>query len=189
MPERRYSQYKQEDVWVQAYQLQSRYGLEIHHGTVIGNSVSVSLSGVEHKAVVLARSSDWYYYRLNCTETFKHLITLCICGTHDSCLPVPVLAMDTGKLYKPLEMRLQSLKPKYDAAGKPTPDTFEKRRKSHYGHNMLIGALMCRREDALERLATLKQSTRLRIEAELRTLHKRRPGRPLLVYEQPKTSK
>jgi hypothetical protein len=47
---------------------------------------------------------------------------------------------------------------------------------------MLLGALMCRREDALKRLQSLPRSTRLRIEAEVKRLHQRRVGRPLLVW-------
>ena len=45
----------------------------------------------------------------------------------------------------------------------------------------LIGALMCGRPDAFKRLETMRPSTRLRIEAEVRRLHMRRRGRPLKV--------
>jgi hypothetical protein len=40
---------------------------------------------------------------------------------------------------------------------------------------------MCGRPDAFKRLETLRPSTRLRIEAEVRKLHMRRRGRPLKV--------
>ena len=196
MAERRYSHYKQEDVWAQLYQLQARVGVLVHDGTVYGHSVYLSRQKAREqrhhtddvweeqsqKAVVLARSSDWYTYSLNCVERFKHEIDVVVCGTHDSCLDRPVLALDSLRWYEPFKMRLDSLEPtkQRDAHGRPT-DAFEQRRKSHYGHNMLIGALMCGRPDALKRLESLRPSTRLRVEAELRRLHMRRRGRPLKV--------
>jgi hypothetical protein len=194
MAERRYSRYKREDVWAQAYHLQGKQlDLTILDGTVYGNSVSIVRPSrhVEYRAVVLARSADWYAYSLNCIDRFRHGIEAVICGTHDSCLDKPVLALDTMRWYEPLEMRLKSLAPRLDEQDKPLPDAFDERRKSHYGHNMLVGALMCRREDALKRLQALPRSTRLRIEAEINRLHKRRVGRPLLiwpVYETPAPS-
>ena len=184
MAERRYSRYKREDVWAQAYHLQARLDLHLIDGTVYGNSVDISrpTRQARYRAVVLARSSDWYLYSFNCVERFRHGLEAVICGTHDSCLALPVLALDTLRWYEPLEMRLRSLAPTLDANGKPIPDAFDQRRKSHYGHNMLVGALMCRREDALKRLQALPPSTRLRIEAEVKRLHQRRVGRPLVVW-------
>ena len=182
MPERRYSRFKQEDVWAQLYQLQHRLGVIVHDGTVYGHSVWLTWKNQQVKAVILARSSDWYAYSLNCVERFRHELDVVVCGTHDSCLDRPVLALDSMRWYEPLKMRIDSLEPtpKRDASGRPQ-DAFEARRKSHYGHNILIGALMCGRPDALKRLETLRPSTRLRIEAEVRRLHMRRRGRPLKV--------
>ncbi len=182
MPERRYSHYKQEDIWAQLYQLQHRLGVIVHDGTVYGHSVWLTWNNQQVKAVILARSSDWYAYSLNCVERFKHELDVVVCGTHDSCLDRPVLALDSIRWYDPLKMRLDSLEPskQHDAQGRPQ-DAFEARRKSHYGHNILVGALMCKRPDAFKRLETLRPSTRLRIEAEVRRLHMRRRGRPLKV--------
>lgn len=78
-----------------------------------------------------------------------------------------------------------TLQPQYDANDKPIPDTFDQARKSHYGHCMLIGALMCGREDAQARLQSLNPRTRRRIESEVRQLHTRRQGRPLVVGPDP----
>lgn len=182
MPERRYSQYKQEDVWAQLYQLQHRLGVTVQKDTIHGHSVWLTWKDKPVKAVVLARSSDWYAYSLNCIERFKHELDVVVCGTHDSCLDRPVLALDVMRWYKAQEMRIASLEPtaQRDEQGRPT-DAFERRRKSHYGHNMLIGALLCGRSDAFKRLESLRPSTRLRIEAEVRRLHMRRRGRPLKV--------
>jgi hypothetical protein len=183
MPERRYSRYKQEDVWAQLYQLQHQLGVTVQDGTVYGHSVWLTWKNQQVKAVILARSSDWYAYSLNCTERFRHELHVVVCGTHDSCLDRPVLALDSMRWYAPLEMRIQSLEPLPQRESNNTGplDAFDRRRKSHYGHNMLIGALMCGRPDALKRLKNLSPSTRLRIEAEVRALHMRRRGRPLKV--------
>jgi hypothetical protein len=183
MKERRYSQYKSEDVWSQLYHLQETLGVVVQDGSVYGNSVSLTSQGEEHRAVVLARSSDWYEYSLNCIEHIRHGLTLVVCGTHDSCIDRPVLALDAMKLYAAKEMRVKTLEPTSKRTPKGRPDdAFEKHRKSHYGHNMLVGALLCGRADAFKRLLTLPDSTRWRIEAEVRQLHKRREGHPLPVW-------
>lgn len=191
MKERRYSQYKSEDVWSQLYHLQEALGVRVQDGTVYGSSVSLIYQGQEHRAVILARSSDWYEHSLHCEELIRHGITLVVCGTHDSCIDRPILALDAMRLYAPKEMRVKSLEPtsKRKPDGQPD-DAFETHRKSHYGHNMLVGALLCGRPDAFNRLLTLPDSTRWRIEAEVRKRHKRREGRPLPVwpmYEHVKT--
>ena len=90
--------------------------------------------------------------------------------------------MDTLKWYAPLEMRLKSLTPDRINPQGQAQERFETTyRKTVYGHHMLIGALMCRRPDAFERLNTLPFSTKRRIEREIHRLHLRRPGRPLIV--------
>lgn len=186
--ERRYTKFKYTDVWNMLANLEKPLKIQLLRGTAHGRSVSlVRLDKSPHerlRAVILARSSDWYTYRLNCWD---HGCTAVVCGTHDSCLPVPILAMDTMKWYEPLKMRglFGTLQPELDAKGKLVPDSFDKARKSHYGHNMLLGALMCGREDAIARLQSLKPRTRYRIETELVKLHTRGRGRPLEVAPDP----
>jgi hypothetical protein len=191
MKERRYSQYKQEDVFIQFIHSASVLKVEVL-GAIVGASVSLIRTDTNKRlrAVVLARSSDWYRYSLN-YPLWQHGCTAVVAGTHDSCLPVPVLALDAMKWYKKHELRdiFGPLQPRYDANDQPIPDTFDQARKSHYGHNMLIGALMCGREDAIARLQTFRPRTRYRIEAELRNLHARRQGRPLVVGPDPNESK
>ena len=142
------------------------------------------------RAVILARSSDWYVYSLN-YPLWKHGITAVVCGTHDSCLPIPVLALDSMRWYTPKELRdiFGPLQPQYNENKKPIPDSFDQARKSHYGHNMLIGALMCGLSEATARLQSLPGRTRFRIEAEVRQLHTRRQGRPLVVAPDPSGGK
>lgn len=183
--ERRYTKYKQEDVLIQMLHYQSALKIQVIEGTLIGASVSLLRLDKEKKryrAVVLARAHDWYVYSLN-SPLWDHGCNAVICGTHDSCLPVPVLALDSMKWYEAKEIRkiFGELEPMIDANDKLIPDPFDQARKSHYGHNILIGALMCGREDARTRLQYLNERTRRRIEAELRTLHTRRRGHPLEV--------
>lgn len=175
MPERRYSKYKRSEVWNLAYQLQSHHGYKLVDGTVQGNSVSLLRKEKQYKAIILARSSDWYYYRLNFDLRIDITKTVVITATHDSCLPVHCLAFDAGKWYKPGEARIEDLSPANTA--------FDKMRKTEYGHNILVGALMQERPDAIKRLLdeSFKASTRWRIEAELRQLRRRKVGRPLVI--------
>lgn len=145
-----------------------------------------------HAAVILARSSDWYRYKLN---TYAHDLACAIVGTHDSCLEVPVLAMDTLEWYGIDAIRFEkSLAPASKGTINPSvpmdretnPDLFEARyRKTRYGHAVLVGSLIRGRKDGRDRLMTLPDRTRLRIEAEVRHLRKRRSGRPLLLWESP----
>jgi|GEM_PF-1219540 len=143
-----------------------------------------------HAAVILARSSDWYRFNLN---TYRHNIECAIVGTHDSCLEVPALAMDGLEWYGIEKIRFEKLlapamngtvDPKAPMHRETNPDLFEKKyRKSHYGHCVLVGSLIRGRKDARDRLMTLPERTRFRIEAEVRRLRERRPGRPLLLWE------
>lgn len=180
--ERRYTKYKQEDVSIQLLHYASVLKVQVLSGTLIGASVSLLRldTNKRYRAVILARASDWYTYSLN-YPLWKHGITAVVCGTHDSCLPIPVLALDAMRWYGPKEMRT--------IFGSIDSESFEKARKSHYGHNMLIGALMCGKEDAIAKLQSLPDRTRYRIESELRQLHTRRQGRPLEVGPDPLGSK
>src|SRR5579871_1961803 len=189
MAERRYSKYKVHDVWAQLVRYQQRLGVSIIRDTVHGHTVSLLVSRAakpkeEYRAVILARSSDWYKWSLNCKEAYGHTITCIVCGTHDSCVDMPILALDNTRWYDATKMRddFGPLQPTFNEQKQFVPDLFDTKRKTQYGHNMLIGALMCKREDALARLATLKKHTRLRIEAEVRKLHHRRVGHPFTVY-------
>lgn len=185
MADRRYTFYRIHDVWACLVNGAEQFGLELVHGSVYGNSLTVRRSGIEYRAVVLTRSSDWYQHSLNVSSTFVHGITCVICGTHDSCLAhVPVLAIDARRWYEPLEMRLKNLAPrsdKLDTAGR-AHDSFDRLRKSAYGHRMLIGALLCGRDDAYARLNVLPARTRRRIETEMKRLQTRRKGRPLKIW-------
>lgn len=178
MQERRYTKYKQSDVWLQLCHYESVLKVKVLVGTLNGCSISLLRLDTSERlrAVILARSSDWYVYSLN-YPLWKHGCTAVVCGTHDSCLPVPTLALDAMRWYEAGKMRA--------IFGPIESETFERARKSHYGHCMLIGALMCGREDARAKLQSLHPRTRRRIENEIRQLHTRRQGRPLVVGPDP----
>jgi|SRR5438445_5884399 len=176
--ERRYTKYKQEEVYIQFLHYASVLKVQVITGTVVGYSVSLLRLDTSERlrAVILARSSDWYKFSLN-YPLWDHGCNAVVCGTHDSCVNVPTLALDAMKWYGPKKMR--------DIFGPIDSESFDRARKSHYGHCMLIGALMCGREDARKKLQSMELSTCYRIEAEMRVLHTRRQGRPLVVGPDP----
>ncbi|SRR5579875_566651 len=118
-------------------------------------------------AVVLAKSSDYYHYHLaDHTE-----LNLVICGLHDSYLHIPVWETRTNKRYRARET----------AVAITSPD-FDRLRKTQFGHNILIGALLNRDQAALAFLQSeaVPKSTRRRIKQEVEALQaKRYRGRPL----------
>ena len=185
MQERRYTQYKQADVFLQLAHYRKRLKVEIVQDSVSASGVSLlrlDQNKKEYRCAVLARSSEWYTYSLNSPE-WQHGCTGAVVGTHDSCLPVPVLALDTMHWYETGEIRgnFGPIAPTKGPDGKAIPDAFDMARRTHYGHNILIGCLMMGKKDAIDRLQTLNERTRFRIEAEIRKLHHRRQGRPLKV--------
>jgi hypothetical protein len=138
----------------------------------LGRCVQVHYRERSYHAVVLAKASEWYHYSLNCTERWHHQVSAAIVGTHDSCLPVPVFAIDELRAYDKKKARVEDF----------TGPTFDERsRKSAYGHQMLLGGLMCLRADAWDRFERMPASTRRRLRATLKRLGLRRRGRPLPV--------
>lgn len=116
-------------------------------------------------AVVLARSSDYYHYHLDDYTGFS----LVICGLHDSYLHLPVWEMRTNRRYRPRET----------AVSLTSPD-FERIRSTHFGHSMLLGALLNGDEQAIAFKKTLPPRTQRRIEREKEELQRTRyRGRPL----------
>jgi hypothetical protein len=173
---RRYTRYTQNDTYRALHAHQDQLGVHIVAESISGNSLTVkSKQYGELRAVVLAKSSHWYRYSLN-AMTWEHGLQAAIVGTHDSCLPVRVLAMDSLDWYEPYAIRFQIA-----PSEMPTADPFEQRRKTQYGHNVLLGAFICGRPDAVERVLTLPLRTQQRIEAQKRKLMKRRRGRPFKV--------
>jgi len=185
MAKRRYTRYSFEDTQRAIQHQQRAVGVRILPGSVSLNGRRIRVYSQKHQqewwAVILARSSDWYKYNLN---TYDSGMEVAIVGTHDSCVSVPVVAMDSLEWYDPYKTRFeQSLPPAKDLHLPEHPDRFERLRHTHYGHCVLVGALIVGRKEAIERLMTLPPSTQWRIEAEVRRLRHRRPGRPLILWD------
>ena len=176
--ERAYKRYKLEEALALFHQTHQRLGLEIVPGSTVGRTYLARHQELGLiRLLVLGRSSEWYSYRLN---TYADNIDAVVCATHDSCLPIPVFALDTpGSHYKPLATR-------YHPLSKIPMHFFRTER----GHKMLLGALMCRLPEAEQVLSSFPRSTRYHIELEVKQLLLRRRGRPIAgavapVSEQP----
>jgi hypothetical protein len=111
-------------------------------------------------ALVLRRSSDWYRRGLH---TAKSKISYLIVGTHDSCIPFSVYAMDC----------LQEFPAKATFYDMTSPE-FLQTRCSQFGHNILLGGLVCGLPEAQAVLQQLKPSTQYRIRKETIALADRR---------------
>src|SRR5216117_295730 len=91
--ERAYKRYKLEEALALFHQTHARMGLEIVPGSAIGHTYLAQHQELGTiRLLVLGRSSEWYTYRLN---TYADNIDAVVCATHDSCLPIPVFALDT----------------------------------------------------------------------------------------------
>ncbi len=202
MPKRRYCKYTFEDTQRALEQQLRQLNIEVVANSVSRNGRRVGLKSDKldallgknelgfHYVIILARSSHWYRYSLN---AYKHGMEAAIVGTHDSCLEVPVLAMDDLEWYDVDTIRFEKLLAPGPGTVDPTqpmdiktnPDKFEvKYRKSHYGHCVLVGARIRGRKDALDRLSTLSDRTYYFIMAEVTRLRKRRSGRPLNLWDE-----
>jgi hypothetical protein len=104
-------------------------------------------------AFVLRRSSDWY---MRGFHTVKSAISYLVVGTHDSCVPFAVYAMDCMREFKPRATF-------YDLS---SPE-FLKLRCTQYGHNILLGGLLCGRQSAQKVLLQLPYSTQARLRKEV----------------------
>src|SRR5260370_12358085 len=107
MQERRYKEYKQADVFLQLEHYRKRLKVEIVRNSVSASGVSLlrlDQNKKEYRCAVLARSSDWYTYSLNSPE-WQHGCIAVVVGTHDSCLPVAILALDVMHCYDKAEIR------------------------------------------------------------------------------------
>jgi hypothetical protein len=124
-----------------------------------------------YECVVLVRSSDWYKYRLNVYAQLEG-IEFVVCGTHDSCLPVPVWSVEEARVYQSGETK------------RPLTDLANPRvRGSRYGHLLLIAALLSAKQEALDILNSkqIPRSTRYRIKSEVRKYANLRPGGRLRI--------
>lgn len=121
-------------------------------------------------AVVLGRSSDWYRHRLNVYAEFEG-VQWVVCGTHDSCLSIPVWSVEEERLYEAHETRI------------PFSDLLTNTRLRHteFGHKLLLGGMMCNLPEARQVAAELKRTARFQIERDVRMHTHRRRGQQLKI--------
>ena len=153
-----------------------------------------------YRAVILTRTSDWYRFSLHLYAQEEAAVNLLIVGTHDSCVPLPILSFDALRVEETREgvaikQTMPDGKEQYAISAEPKryepkqlrwsllsmSETF---RKTSYGHAMLIGGLMCRLPEASQRLAAIpSRYGRLRLMHEVKQLHHRRLGHPFKLIE------
>jgi hypothetical protein len=165
--ERAYKRYKLEEVLALFHLTQARMGLATVAGSAIGHTYLATHQELgTSRRMVLGRSSEWYTYHLN---IYADNIGALVCATHDSCVPIPVFALDTPSAYYP------SLATRYHPLSQIPARFFRTKR----GHKMLLGALMCRLPEAEQVLSGIPRSTRYHLELEVRQLLLRKRGRPI----------
>ncbi len=178
--ERAYKRYRLEEALSLFHHTYHLFGLELIPDSTIGRTYLVEHTlppkiAAKHpeltslgiiRVLVLGRSSEWYKYRLN---TYADAIDAVVCATHDSCLPIPVFALDVVGTYFPPD------KTRYYPFDKIPARFWHTER----GHKMLLGALMRKLPEAERVLATFRPRTRFYMEHELKQLLLRRPGRPI----------
>jgi hypothetical protein len=110
-------------------------------------------------AVILAKSSEYHYYHLEDRTELK----LVICGLHDSYLHLPVWEMRSNKRYPPRETAISITDPDFDRI-----------RRTQFGHNILLGALVCGDQAAIKFASKLKHPTGWRMRNEAQDLQQHR---------------
>ena len=126
-------------------------------------SLEVEITGQSYRALVLARSSDFWIQRIHLQRMRPSLV---ICYQHDTCNPCAALALDEGYLYADCEL--------------PHWYTPEKRFTKR-GHMVLLGQLLSGVEAGFQQLETLPRSTRYRYLAQIKHFMQNRAGRPLVT--------
>lgn len=117
------------------------------------------------RAVVLARSSDYYHYRIDDRPDFR----LVICGLHDSYLLIPCWETSTNRRYRPRETAVQMTDPGFDRI-----------RRTQVGHTILLAAYAKGDPTAIEVVNRLPPRTKNRYKRERDALQANHyQGRPL----------
>ena len=121
--------------------------------------------GVSYRAIVLSRSWDFWEYRLSSAAP---AVTLVVCSTHDSCLPVSVLEVgSSGYTYAPRDLPLD-FEPN-------APRTWKTAL-------VFLGALLCGDQQAFNKLSQMHPSSQRRCRCRLnRLLSDKREGHQLSI--------
>ncbi|MBA2677519.1 MAG: hypothetical protein H0U76_03875 [Ktedonobacteraceae bacterium] len=177
----RYTKYRWEEVFSLLISREKDTGISvIHAASEQGRRITIecdlpwrdtTLTG-RRVAVLLGRSSDWYKYRLNVYAVQVQGIEWIICGTHDTCVNVPVWSVEEGKLYDVHETRIAFA----DLLGQ-----YQRYWFTEFGHKLLLGGMYCNIPAAKEVALKLQKSARFALEAEVRRHAHRRKGPPLKI--------
>lgn len=134
-------------------------------GQCVRLSIGDTGTAEAYTAWLCERSSDYWTERVHLLDIDGH-INLVVCLKHDSCLPLRVLALDTGTLY--------------GARNTPAWYTPEKR-TTWTGSAVFLGQLLSGVAEAYQALDTLPRSTRYRYLARVKSTLKGKRGRPVRV--------
>jgi|SRR5579859_1578574 len=133
-----------------------------------GSAFTCGYRGSAARGIVLVRSSDFWEYRLHLARAGAP--DLIVCFRHDTCLPCPVIELESGHQYRTHEFPRQfgSFEDAYTS-------------KSRAGRLTIVGGLLCGMQAAYDLLAQLrageKESTARKYEAGMHDYQRRRPGR------------
>lgn len=196
MPERKHSKYTREKTWAALHSQHTNAGYALVPYSATNNSIAMirctpataekveevqrdlllnheqecrEFYGLRHTpdkapaclrdaryAVILAKSSEYHYYHLDDHTELK----LVICGLHDSYLHLPVWEMRSNKRYPPRETAVSITDPSFDQI-----------RRTAFGHNILVGALVCGDQAAIKYVKDkLKHPTTWRLRKEVQDI-------------------
>jgi len=111
-------------------------------------------------ALVLVHSSDYWRQRVH---LLTHDLTLLIVWKHDSIVPLPVLALNSGHWHS------------------ARTHTIKRTTRNRYTSWLLLGELLCGMQSAYDELETLPYQTRHRYLKRVHALMHRAKGRPVIV--------
>jgi hypothetical protein len=130
-----------------------------------GRLVGVIFAGhtEERLAWLCERSSEYHQHRVRALDV-HHVVSLVICRTHESVLPVPVIDLATRQ-------RCNAFQP---------PQWYQPQmRATRRGSSVFLGQLICGIKGAYEQLATLPPSTQRRYRLRVKQQARGRRGRPI----------
>ena len=130
-----------------------------------GTGFVATYAGQTARGLVLARSSDFWQYRLHLARS---PIEMVVCYRHDTILPVTVVEIETGNHYQPHE---------YPHQFTSYEDAYQARTRA--GRLTIVGGLLCGVQRAYDLVADLPESTRRKYENSAHDFQKRRRGRQL----------
>src|SRR5712691_4593470 len=130
-----------------------------------GRLVGVLFAGQteERLAWLCERSSEYHQHRVRALDV-NHIVSLVICRTHESVLPVPIIDLANHNTYEAFE---------------PPHWYRPEMRATRRGSSVFLGQLICGIKSAYDQLATLPPSTQRRYRLRVKRQARGRRGRPI----------